>query len=166
LNHYKGIKGFSYFFVPDRLIDFVPQIGGFTLELWLLLHYRIQHNRVGAWTLFTDDQIATHSIWGGRSISLKEISRARALLKKLGLLAYSKEDKAYKYFVVHPVSGMPLDKEQAEIERKKTQKEPAKTSREVELEAELASLRKQLATQAPAMRVPVWEDAFDTGQVD
>jgi hypothetical protein len=175
-NYYKKQNGFSYFSVPDRLLELRPKIDSFTLDLWLLLHCRIQHNQNAPRVLLTDDQIANHAMWEGRSIHETEISRARALLKKLGVLAYRKEGLAWIYFPVHPVSGVCLDPEQADLEEKKKQKQAretaVETSRVAQLEAELASLRKQLpaqsATVVTARVTHVAEDfdPFDTGQVD
>ena len=36
--------GFSYFSIPNRLLELRPKMHPFTLDLWLLLHSRIQHN--------------------------------------------------------------------------------------------------------------------------
>jgi hypothetical protein len=173
-NYYKSQKGFSYFFVPNRLLELLPEMDNFALDLWLLLHSRIQHNYKGPCVLLTDDQIAKFPMWGDRSISAKEISRARAQLKKLGVLSYRKEGLAWQYFAVHPVSGVPIDPGQAELEQKEVRQATAETSRVAQLEAELASLKKLLAkppdvvtTQAtPASRIPEDFDPFDTGQVE
>ena len=169
-NYYKNQKGFSYFFTPDRLLELRPKMDGFDLDLWLLLHSRIQHNQRGPCVLLTDDQIATHLMWGERCINEKEISRARALLKKLGVLSYRKEGLAWRYFAVHPVSGVPIDPEQAEFEQKEARQGTAETSRVAELEAELASLKKLLVkptdvVTTPTTHVPEDFDPFDTGQV-
>ena len=168
-NYYKTQKGFSYFFVPDCLLELRPMIDGFTLDLWLLLHSRIQHNQRGPWALLTDDQITNNPMWGDRSISAKEVSRSRKLLKQLGVLSYRKDGLAWHYFAVHPVSGVAIDPGQAEIERR----DSVEPSRVAQLEAELAILKKQLEAKpsstppAPARRVPVQEDydPYDTGAV-
>lgn len=169
-NYYKGQKGFSYFFTPDRLIELRPQIDSFTLDLWLLLHSRIQHNLKGTRVLLSDDEIAKHPMWGERSINATEISRSRAQLKTLGVLSYRKDGLAWWYFAVHPKTGLTIDTEQAEIERKEALQVETKTSRVAELEAEVASLRKKLLVQPtsalPTLFVSEDFDPLDTGQVD
>ena len=143
--YYRGHAGFSYFFIPDRLLELRPQMDPFDLDLWLLLHKGIQHNQKGTSVLLTDDQIAKHAIWGQREINAKEISRARALLKKLGVLSYRKQGLAWQYYAVHPLTGIPIDPEQAEREQKEVRQATAEASRVTELEAKIASLEKRLA---------------------
>jgi hypothetical protein len=171
LNYYKSQTGFSYFFVPNRLLELLPEMDNFALDLWLLLHSRIQHNYKGPCVLLTDDQIAKFPMWGERSISAKEISRARAQLKKLGVLSYRKEGLAWMYYAVHPVSGIPIDPGQAALEQKEV-RQATESSLVAQLQAENASLKKLLAKPAdviapPAARIPIPEDydQFDTGQV-
>jgi hypothetical protein len=169
-NYYKTQKGFSYFFTPDRVLELRPKMDGFTLDLWLLLHSRIQHNQKVPRVLLTDDQIANHPMWGERSINETEISRARALLKKLGVLSYRKEGLAWWYFVVNPVTGISIDPEQAQLEEKQAHQTATETSEVAKLRAEVEMLKKQLPIQpaavtAPAKLVHEDYDQFDTGQV-
>jgi hypothetical protein len=170
-NYYKNQRGFSYFFTPDRVLELRPKMDGFTLDLWLLLHSRIQHNQKVPRVLLTDDQIATHPMWGGRQINSTEISRARALLKKLNVLSYRKEGAAWWYFVVNPVTGISIDPEQAQLEEKQAHQTATETSEVAKLKAEVEMLKKQLPVQpaavaAPAKLVHEDYDQFDTGQVD
>jgi hypothetical protein len=172
MNYYKGQKGFSYFFTPNRLLELLPKMGGhFALELWLMLHSRIQHNQVRPCALLADDQIAAHPMWAGRSINPTEISRARSLLKELGLLTYRKDGIAFWYFVTNPLTGIPIDAEQAKLE----QQGSTEASKVAKLQAKVEALEKQLQTRLPTTVVvpakkaaPVYDDDRfpDTGFVE
>lgn len=168
-NYYKGQPGFSYFLVPNLLLDLRPKMQDFSFDFWLLLHSRIQHQKDPR-VMLTDDQIAEFPIWGGRRINAKEISRARTLLKKLGVLSYRKEGKAYWYFVVHPMTGFAIDPVQAKLEQKEAQKATAESSEVAQLKAEVARLKNLMAKPIDVItRVPVVPtvdyDELDTGEV-
>jgi hypothetical protein len=171
-SYYKNTTGFSYFQVPDRLMELRPQLQNFAVDLWLLVHCAMQHNTRSPNVLLTDDQIANHPSWGGRSINPREISKARTALKKHGLLHYRKDGQAWLYFCTHPITGKVIDPTEAA-----RQAQDAKDNSELaRAKAELAALKAQIASQAqpivrhsdetlPKLRHSVHEYE-DTGQVE
>jgi hypothetical protein len=166
-SYYKNATGFSYFQVPDRLMELRPLLQPFFFDLWLFLHYRVQHNINGPYTVLTDDQIVNHALWRDRKINPREISRARAALKKIGLLHYTKEGSAWKYFAVHPITGITLDPTEAARQAA----EGAENNELAKVKAELAALKAQMASGASVMKPPQkrehsYNGYADTGQVE
>lgn len=166
-SYYKNTTGFSYFMVPDRLMELRPQLQNFAVDLWLLLHCAMQHNKRSPSISLTDSQIANHASWGDRKINSKEISRARTALSKHGLLHYRKDGQAWLYFCVHPITGKAIDP--AEATRQSA--ENTETNELTKVKAELAALKAQMASQASVMKPPPkrefdkWGNE-DTGQVE
>jgi ribosomal protein L29 len=187
-SYYRKEVGFSHFPVPDRLVELHAQLQGFAFSLWILLHSKIQHNTHSPSILLSDDQIAKDSFWGDRSINPKEISRARAVLKKYGLLHYRKDGQAWLYYATHPITGRTIDPveaarqakelntpKDAELAKVRAEANEAKAEADA-AKAELAELRAQLMAKTQTISPSVVKqprkqgfDAYefeDTGQVE
>ena len=166
MNYYGKTRGFSWFPVPDRLLERLPDLErSFHLELWLRLHSEIQHQKY-PFVLLSDDQMLEHKMWSHRTIDATELSRGRKALKKLGLLTYRREGMAYRYFVCHPITGIALDPEQAKAEVQQS-------TSDLELEAlraEIAMLKQQQQAKSanqPATALGNHDSRLeDTGQVE
>ncbi|MBB5331796.1 hypothetical protein [Tunturiibacter gelidoferens] len=175
-------SGFTYFQVPDRLIELRPQLTVFSFDLLLLLHCLMQHNRKRpGCVLLADDQIANHPSWGDRKISSKEVSRSRTELKKRSLLHYRSEGRSWMYFCTDPRTGRVIDQVEAARQAKELNApkdaELAKVRAEAdEAKAELAILKAQIIaknqTISPSVVKHTRKHGFDpyefedTGQVD
>jgi len=166
-SYYKNTNGFSYFQVPDRLMELRPQLQNFAVDLWLLVHCAMQHNTRSPNVLLTDDQIAKHPSWGDRKINSKEISRARTELNKHGLLHYRKDGQAWLYFCTHPITGKAIDPKEAARQAA----EDTEANELTKVKAELAALKAQMISQASVMKSPPKRELNlneyeDTGQVE
>jgi hypothetical protein len=168
-SYYQKAKGFSYFQVPDRLMELYPQLQDFAFHLWLLLHCGMQHNQHSPNILLTDDQIAKDPFWGDRNINAKEISRARAVLKKHSLLHYRRDGQAWMYFCTHPITGITMCPTEAARQAAELRSTEGKDAEIAKLKEELAALKAQVVPQCVLSHrktANTYDDFEDTGQVD